>query len=131
MALENALSQKLKDLHTRGKKMMKEEPGRASLRMTIVTGVEMPEEEHGIATLSLLVEMLPGEKRKTLNQLEKPGVRRKNLSHLEKLGERRRRHLSLQTHGAISQHKPAKEEAVGELNNLHITLYFVKFIIRY
>ena len=121
MDLETALNQSLIILHTKGKEMMKEEPGRTSLRMTIVTGVETPVEEPGIAILNLLVEM-PGVRRKTLNQLEKLGVIRKNLSHLEKLGEIRR-HLSLQTHGAISQHKPAKEVAVGELNNLHITLY--------
>ena len=135
MDLETAMNQSLIILHTRGKEMMKEEPGRTNLRMTIVTGVETPVEEPGIAILSLLEEMpgekikilnplveMPGVRRKTLNQLEKLGVIRKNLSHLEKLGEIRR-HLSLQTHGAISQHKPAKEVAVGELNNLHITLY--------
>lgn len=122
MDLEIALSQSLIILHTRDKEMMKEEPGRISLRMTIVTGVETPEEELGIAILSLLEEM-PGEKTKILNLLmETHGVKRKTLSHLEKLGEIRR-HLSLQKHGAISQHKPAKEVAVGELNNLHITLY--------
>ena len=101
--------------------MMTEEPGKTNLRMTIVTGVETPVEEPGIAILSQLEEML-GEKIEILNLLEEmPGVTRRTLNHLEKLGEKRR-HLSLQTHGAISQHKPAKEVAVGELNN-YITLY--------
>ena len=87
---------------------MKEVHGTTNLRMTTATGEEMLEEEPGTIIRSQLMEML-GVKRKTLSNLERPGVIR--------------RHLSRQMHGEISQHKPAKEEAVGELNNLHITLY--------